>query len=375
MTKLIRSSMPVFPREDIDAILRDIGVVLQDGQFRNGKNVALFERLVAQYVNVKDAVAFDSDSSAFETALRYFGVEGKEVVVCTNSFVSVPNSVVAAGGKVVFADIADETLSMDLQSLKRNISPKTCGVIVTHIAGFPNPDLKAILEICRESGLFLVEDATHAIGAIVGGQRVGSFGDAAVFAFTPTKVVTTGEGGMLVTNDAELGAFAKRYRYYGAGVGKTCFEVLGRHMMLPEVSAVLGIYQLKRLDEFIARRNEIAKEYDGALSKVGPFRTIKCPAGSQSSYYKYPLILKSELDKAEFTRYLDDFGVETGSVFYPPCHLQQVYRKNGFASYGGLAAAERVLCKTITLPMHPGLTDQEVDYVIDKLCKFVSKSG
>ena len=232
--------------------------------------------MVAQYVGIKNAVAFDSDSSAYETVLRYFDVNGGEVVVCTNSFVSVPNSVVFAGGKVVFADIRAETLSMDPESLLQNISPNTRGVIVTHIAGFPNPDLKRIIEICREHRLFLIEDATHAIGATVNGQQAGTFGDAAVFAFTPTKVLTTGEGGMLVTNNAELSEFAKRYSFYGSGVGKTNFVDLGRHMVLPEISAILGIYQLKRIEEFIARRNKIAAVYNEAFDKISTMRTVKC---------------------------------------------------------------------------------------------------
>lgn len=370
--QLIRSSKPIFPKEDINQLLLDVREVLEDGQFRNGKNVNMFEKMVAQYVGVGNTVAFDSDSSAYETVLRYFGVEGGEVVVCTNSFVSVPNSVVSVGGKVVFADICENTLSMDPESLRQNISPKTRGVIVTHIAGFPNPDLKSILEICREHDLFLVEDATHAIGATVNGQKAGSFGDAAVFAFTPTKVLTTGEGGMLVSNNAELGEFAKRFSFYGSGVGKTNFIDLGRHMVLPEISAILGIYQLKRLEEFVARRNEIAKSYDEALEKIDVAQTVKCPAGYRSSYYKYPLILDGKLDKAEFTRMLfQDFGVETGNIFYPPCHLQAVYKKLGAFSYGNLLVAERVLSRTITLPMHVGLTDEDVEYVLDKV-KFLA---
>jgi perosamine synthetase len=206
--------------------------------------------------------------------LRYFGVEGSEVVVCTNSFVSVPNSVVAVGGKVVFADIRENTLSMDPESLRRNISPKTRGVIVTHIAGFPNPDLKEIVAVCKEHGLFLVEDATHAIGATFNGQMAGSFGDAAVFAFTPTKVMTTGEGGMLVSNNSELCEFAKRFSFSGSGAGKTNFVDLGRHMVLPEISAVLGICQLKRLEEFIARRNEIANATTKRLKKWVLFKLL-----------------------------------------------------------------------------------------------------
>ena len=374
--QLIRSSKPIFPKEDINQLLLDVREVLEEGQFRNGKNVGIFEKMVAQYVGVGNAVAFDSDSSACETVLRYFGVDGGEVVVCTNSFVSVPNSVVCVGGKVVFADIKEDTLSMDPESLRQNISPKTRGVIVTHIAGFPNPDLKKIMAICKEHGLFLVEDATHAIGATVNGQKAGSFGDAGVFAFTPTKVLTTGEGGMLVSNNADLSEFAKRFSFYGSGVGKTNFVDLGRHMVLPEISAILGIYQLKRLEEFITRRNEIAKSYDEALEKIDVVQTVKCPAGYRSSYYKYPLILDAKLDKVEFTRMLfQDFGVETGNIFYPPCHLQAVYKKIGAFSYGNLLTAERVLYRTITLPMHVGLTDADVDYVLDKVGFVADKLG
>jgi perosamine synthetase len=366
--QLIRSSKPIFPEEDINQILLGIREVLEDGQFRNGKNVTQFEKMVAEYVGVANAVAFDSDSSAYETVLRYFGVDNAEVVVCTNSFVSVPNSVVSVGGNVVFADVKEDTLSMDPKSLRQNISPKTKGVIVTHIAGFPNPDIKEIMAICKEHNLFLVEDATHAIGASVNGQKAGSFGDAAVFAFTPTKVMTTGEGGMMVSNNAELSEFAKKFSFYGSGVGKTNFVNLGRHMVLPEISAILGIYQLRRLEEFITRRNQIAKKYDQAIEKIGSMQTVKCPAGYRCSYYKYPLILGTDLNKAEFTKQLfQDFGVETGNIFYPTCHLQAVYKKIGAFSYGSLLTAERVLERTITLPMHVGLTDEDVDFVLDKI--------
>ncbi len=353
-----------------------IGEVLEEGQFRNGKNVSLFEKMVAEYVGVKSAVAFDSDSSALETALHYYGVEGGEVVVCTNSFISVPNSVAFAGGKVVFADIKEDTLSMDHESLLENLSEKTRGVIVTHIAGFPNPDLKKIIQTCRKYDLFLIEDATHAIGATVSDQKAGSFGDAAVFAFTPTKVLTTGEGGMLVTNDAELTEFASRFSFYGSGVGKTNFAYLGRHMMLPEISGVLGIFQLKRLEEFITRRNEIGDSYNKALGKIDTVRTITCQSGCRSSYYKFPLILDSKLDKAEFTRLLfEEFGVETGNVFYPPCHLQLVYRKLGVSSYGSLLTSERVLSRTITLPMHVCLSDEDVGFVAEKVAFLCSELG
>jgi dTDP-4-amino-4,6-dideoxygalactose transaminase len=368
MPNLIRSSKPVFPQEDIKRILQDIAEVLENGQFRFAENVKAFEDLAAKYLNVKGAVAFDSDSSAYETALRYFGAQEREVVVCTNSFISVPNSVVAVGAKPVFADIRSKSLSMDPESLKQNINPQTAGVIVTHISGFPNPDLQRIQAICRENSLFLIEDATHAIGATINGQKVGGFGDAAVYAFTPTKVITMGEGGMLSSNNTELCEFAKRFSFYGSGAGKTNFVDLGRHMVLPEISAILGIYQLRRLDEFIARRNEIAEQYNAAFDLHDAFSTVKSPVGFRSSYYKYPLIIDAKLDKASFTKHLiDDFGVETGNIFYPPCHMQGIYRKLGTCTYSDLSVAEEVLARTITLPMHVGLSDRDVAFVVESV--------
>jgi dTDP-4-amino-4,6-dideoxygalactose transaminase len=278
-----------------------------------------------------------------------------------------PNSVVYAGGKVVFADIRADTISMDPESLRKCISDKTCGVVVTHIAGFPNPDLKEIMEICDEHDLFLIEDATHAIGATLDGRKMGTFGKVGVFAFTPTKVLTSGEGGAMVTNDAKLGEYAKHYRFYGSGVGKTEFVNLGRHMVLPEVSAVLGIYQLKRAEEFIAKRNKIADIYNEELDKLGYVETIKCAKKARCSYYKYPLTLDRKVNKAKFTeRLYKEYGVETGNVFFPPCHLQSFYRKGKISVAGGsLATSEDVLARTITLPMHAQMSEKDARYVTD----------
>jgi dTDP-4-amino-4,6-dideoxygalactose transaminase len=370
--KIIRSSRPYFPKEDIEKILKDIAVVLGDGRLRNGKNLQLFERTLADYVGAKEAVAFDSDGDALETALRYYGVKGKEVVVCTNSFVSMPNSVVYAGGKVVFADIRAETISMDPESLRKCISEKTRGVVVTHIAGFPNPDLREIMEICDEHNLSLFEDATHAPGAMFEGKKMGTFGKAGVFAFTPTKVLTSGEGGAMVTNDSKLVEAAKRFRFYGCGRNNTEFVNLGRHMVLPEVSAVLGIYQLRRADEFLAKRNEVADVYNEELDKLKYVRTIKGAKNGKCSYYKYPLTLDKKVNRAKFTEYLvKEYGVETGNVFYPPCHMQSFYREGKVSVVrGSLSTAEDVLARTITLPMHAEMTQKETYHVVEAVRSF-----
>ena len=362
----IRSSRPFFPKADIEKILQDLSLVLEDGKLRNGKNLESFEKNIAAYLGIKHCIALDSDSSALETALQYFNVKDREVIVCTNSFISIPNSVLYAGGKVVFADIKKDTLSMDPNSLKQNLSNKTCGVIVTHIAGFPNPDLNEIKEVCDSHNLFLIEDATHALGATIGNQKVGTFGDAAIFAFTPTKVVTTGEGGMLTTNDSELAEYARLYSYYGSGAGKTNFENLGRHMMMPEISAILGVHQLNRIEEFIAKRNQIATTYNEAFGRMKEVSIVNCSKENRGSYYKYPLTLSPKISKEKFVQKLSAQGVETGTVFYPPCHMQPVYKKqklNGLP----LPVAEEVLARTVTLPMHFALNDLEVLDVIENV--------
>jgi perosamine synthetase len=362
----IRSSRPFFSKEDIEKTLADIALVLEEGKLRNGQNLKTFQQKIASYLGIEHAIALDSDSSALETALNYFKIKDREVIVCTNSFISIPNSVLYAGGKVVFADIKKETLSMDPNSVTTSISPKTCGVIVTHIAGFPHPNLNEIKEVCDSHNLFLIEDATHALGATIDKQKVGTFGDAAIFAFTSTKVVTTGEGGMLTTNNNELAEYARLYSYYGSGAGKTNFENLGRHMMMPEISAILGIHQLNRIEEFIARRNQITKAYNEAFNQLKEVSTITCAKENRCSYYKYPLTLSPKISKVKFVRMLSAQGIETGTVFYPPCHMQQVYKKqklNGLP----LTVAEEVLARTVTLPMHFALDDLEVLEVIENV--------
>jgi dTDP-4-amino-4,6-dideoxygalactose transaminase len=359
---LIRSSRPYFSKSDIQKILKDIAIVLENGQLRNGKNLKLFQQKTAEYLNIKHTIALDSDSSALETALNYYKIKNKEVIVCTNSFISIPNSVLFAGGKVVFTDINKETLSMDINTLKEKITNKTCGVIITHIAGFPNPNLKEIKEVCETLDLFLIEDATHALGASIDGKKVGTFGDASVFAFTPTKVLTTGEGGMLATHNDDLSEFAQLYSYYGSGPGKTNFESLGRHMLMPEVSAILGIYQLNCMAEFLAKRNKIAKTYNEAFAMNENSEIVKSPNGYYCSYYKYPLTLGEKVSKNGFVQALKQRAIETGSVFYPPCHMQTVYRKQ--CGRLVLPVAETVLSKTITLPMHLALTDQDIDEIV-----------
>ena len=188
-----------FPEGDRKKILKQVNEILESGQLTLGKYTKEFEEEFAKYVGVKYAVAVNSGTSALEIPLRALGIQGFSVIVPTNTFFATPASVIHAGGKVIFADMT-ENLCLDPDSVKQKIQKDTRGIIIVHIGGVVPPQITEIQAICHEHNLFLIEDAAHAHGSTLNGKSAGTFGDAAAFSFYPTKVMTSGEGGMIVTN-------------------------------------------------------------------------------------------------------------------------------------------------------------------------------
>ena len=203
-----------FPEEDRKWILDKVNEVLSSGQLTLGKYGKEFEQKFAEYVGTKYAIAVNSGTSALEIILRALDIEGSSVIVPTNTFFASPASVIHAGGKVIFADVTDN-LCLDPDSVKQKIQKDTKGIIIVHIGGVVPPQIKEIQEICREHNLFLIEDAAHAHGSTLNGEPAGTFGDAAAFSFYPTKVMTSGEGGMIVTNNENIYRRALVFRDQG----------------------------------------------------------------------------------------------------------------------------------------------------------------
>jgi perosamine synthetase len=253
--KEIISSLPFFPEDSLPSILKDIEVTLKSGRLTDGPNVREFERKFAEYNNIKHAVCVNSGTASLEVALRYFNIKNKEVIVPTNTFVSTPNSVIFAGGKPIFADMRSDTLCIDPDEVKKKLSAKTAGLIVVHIAGLVCPQMNELQQFCKENNLFLLEDAAHAHGAMLDGQMAGTFGDAGCFSFYPTKVMTSCEGGMVITNNSNLAEEARCRRTCGQNQQKQ-MVVLGHNWRLSEVGAIIGRYQLENLERFISKRNE-----------------------------------------------------------------------------------------------------------------------
>lgn len=357
-----------FTEEDIRDITRRVAASLRSGALTLGANGREFEAEFARISERKHAIAVNSGTSALEIALRALGVTGREVVVPANTFFATAAAAVHAGARVRFADIERETLALDAAGLERHLNEHTAAVIVVHIGGVVSPQTPAIVARCAERGIPCVEDAAHAAGASLAGQPAGSFGIAASFSFYPTKIITSGEGGMLVTDDEQLAREARIYLDQGkAGFTQNLHTRMGYNWRLSEPHAAIGLTHLRHLSEFVVERNELAQRYDAALAKIKGLRAVPVPGVCKSNYYKYLAWLDPGVDRATLKRRLrEEHGVAlAGEVYELPLHLQPVFA--GVASAGSLPIAEEVCARHICLPIYPGMNEEDVERVVAAL--------
>ncbi len=366
------SSLPVFPEDSLQDILHDVEACLRSGRLTDGPYLERFERAFAEYNRVKYAVGVNSGTSSLEVALRHFGVKDKEVIAPTNTFISTPNSVIFAGGKPVLADMRADTLCIDPKDVQSKLTKKTAGVIVVHVAGLICPQIGELKRLCEEEGIFLLEDASHAHGAMIDGKKAGTLGDAGCFSLYPTKVMTSCEGGMIVSNDTALNKDARCMRNCGQ-TGEKQVVMLGHNWRLSEIAAIVGNSQLENLEGFLKKRGEIARFYEDTLRGVSGVSLFETPSNIRHSYYKFPIKVADDIDRDKLALTLKTmFGIETGSVYYPPCHLQPYYLEN-YSHRGDFPVAEKVLKQVLCLPMHAGLTRENLEYIVNALVSSIKK--
>ena len=251
------------------------------------------------------------------------------------------------------------------------MSKKTAGIIVVHVAGLVCPQMEELVEICEDEGLFLLEDAAHAHGALFNGKKAGALADAVAFSFYPTKVMTSGEGGMITTDDPKLAEAALMMRTHGQNAERE-MVVLGHNWRMSEMAAIVGKHQLENLEKFVVKRNEIAKQYEKSLVDVKGIELFRVPVNIRHSYYKYPVKLGDEVDREKVAAVLKEkYGIETGNVYDPPCHLQPFYKKRFGTRKGDLPVSEKVLKKVLCLPMHCAMKKSDVEYVSRALRKSI----
>jgi dTDP-4-amino-4,6-dideoxygalactose transaminase len=363
-----------FTDEDIAFVQKGIGEVLKSGQLAMGKYVAKFERRYAEFVGVKYAIGVNSGTSALEICLRAIDVRDSTVIVPTNTFMATATSVIHAGGRVIFSDVLKRDLCMDAEDLNEKIQKNTKVVILVHIGGIISSQLKAIQEICKDHKLFLIEDAAHAHGSTIDGKKAGSLGIAGAFSFYPTKVMTCGEGGMITTDDKEIYNSALMLRDHGKPDHRfNKHTEFGYNWRLSEIHAVIGLEQMNEIDWILSERRRVAGIYDEKLRDLDGVELIKIPQNVKSSYYKYIVYLEEGINRDYVKNQMkNEYDIElTGEVYADPCHSQPVFKKYPEMMLNKKSDkflwAEYVCNRHICLPLYPGLTEEEVNYVAESL--------
>lgn len=376
MSRVVPPVKPYFPDEDIERIKSDVETILRSGMLTLHTYTEKFEEQFADLCGVKHAVAVNSGTSALEIALRSLKLaNGDEILVPTNTFTSTAAAVFFSGGKPIFTDIDPKSLCIDTKNVQKYITPQTKGIITVHVGGLVCPEIDKIKDICEDKHLFLVEDAAHAHGSIIDSQHAGSLGDVGCFSFYPTKVMTTGEGGMITTNDDKIAETARILR----DQGKESFHsgsiiMLGYNWRLPEINVAIGLTQLDRLPEIIERRNKLARFYDEALKNIDRIEPLKVPNGIRNCYYKYVCFLDSEIDRDKFKYKLEEKGVRCGGeVYWPPLHLQPIYQKLFGTRKGDFPIAEDVCSRMVALPIYTQMTMDEAEYVVENIKEVLSE--
>lgn len=355
--------------DDIQAVVD----VLRGDFLTTGPTVKEFERVVCEYTGAKYAVAIANGTAALHAACFAAGIgEGDEVITTSITFAASANCVLYCGGTPVFADINPITYNIDPEDIRRKITDKTKAIIPVHFTGQPC-EMDEIHAIAKEYGLVVIEDAAHALGADYKGKKIGSMSDMTTFSFHPVKHITTGEGGMIMTNDEKLYESLVLFRSHGItrnedlmtkNEGGWYYEQLdlGFNYRITDIQCALGISQLKKLDDFVERRRELVKRYNEAFANV---EGIICPQqadGCNNSWHLYVVQVKNRKEVYDKLREAGIFA----NVHYIPVYKHPYYQRHG---YEGVCCknAEELYAHMFSLPLYPGMTDEEQSYVIDRL--------
>jgi perosamine synthetase len=328
---------------------------MASGSLAQGPRVREFEEAFADFIGAGHAVAASSGTTALHLALLGYGIgPGDEVITVPFTFIASANSVLYTGARPAFVDIDERDFSMDVAQVEAAITPRTRAIMPVSLYGQP-ADLPAITEIAERHGLAVVEDACQAHGAAIDGRRSGTWG-AGTFSFYPTKNMTTGEGGMLTTDDGELADRVRLLREHGMKV-RYHHDVIGYNFRMTDIAAAIGLAQLPKLDAFNERRRQIAARYDAELRGV---LTPSVRSGVTHVYHQYTVRVR---DRDAFAERLKERGVGS-AIYYPiPVHRQKPFIALG---YGGESypVTDRLTEEVLSIPVHPSLSDDEVSTVI-----------
>lgn len=369
--KMIPYGKQTIEKDDIQSVVD----VLKSDYLTTGPKIAEFEKMVADYVGAKYAVAISNGTSALHAACFAAGIQpGDEVITTPLTFAASSNCVLYCGGTPVFADVDPKTYNIDPEDICRKITDKTKAIIAVHLAGQPC-DMDEIHKIAKEHDLLVIEDGAHALGSVYKGKKVGTLSDMTTFSFHPVKPITTGEGGMIVTDNEEFYQKMMLFRSHGItrdenlmtrNDGPWFYQQLdlGYNYRITDIQCALGCSQMKKLDRFLARRKEIVARYNEAFADceniIIPYQLPE----TESGWHLYIVQVKN-CDRRKVFEALREQGIAV-NVHYIPVYKHPYYQEHGYKDVH-CRNAEEVYSHIISLPLYPTLTEEQQQYVIETL--------
>ncbi len=367
---------PCFDEEEVDAVRE----VLMSGWVGPGQKVETLEQKFAEYVGTLYALSMNSCSSALFAAMKVIGVEDREVVTTAQTFVSTNHAILQNGGIPVFADIEADTLNIDPASISDRVTDETAAIVVVHHGGHPC-DMDPIREIADAKNIPVIEDAAHAAGALYKGKMAGSLGTVGCFSFHALKNMSTGDGGMLTTDDEQIAERIKNLRWMGisrstydrfrrngrARAWEYDIEEVGYKFHMNDLNAAIGIVQLAKLESTNAARREVAVQYRNAFKDLVWIRPLEEKEYAKSAHHAFVILAE---DRDRMIEHLADHGIDAG-VHYRPNHLYSVYEPYRRS----LPVTESLWTQMVTLPMFPAMTNDDVLQVISAVRDFKPSSS
>lgn len=353
-------------------------VIRRGSYWATGPEIREFEEKLEKYFKMNHVVVFNSGTSALHAVILASGITSGEVIVPSMSFISTANCVILAGAKPVFADIEGETIGLDLESVKERISDKTRAIIPMHYGGKVCKNIRALKELADDHNLMLIEDNAESFGAKTKDELAGTIGHASMLSFCQNKIITTGEGGAICTNDDEIykklllvrshGRVESKIDYF-SNIHEMDYIDIGYNYRIPTMCAALGISQLEKIDKIVMLRRKVGNFYDVNLRNIPQIEVIEEVDDQETVFQLYTMMIKNPEKRADLQEFLLKEGITTKVYFYP-IHLKKFYREKYGYHEGMLSNTEEFSKKLLSLPISLRFTEDDQTYIINKVKEF-----
>ena len=360
--------------EDVNLITK---IVKRGNNWAIGPEIEEFETAIKNYVGVDHCLTLNSGTSALHATFLAYGLGPEnDIVIPSFSFISTANSVSFVGANPIFAEIEENTYGLDPQLISDYVTSKTKAIVPMDYGGLPCK-IDEINEVAKSKNLLVIEDSAEALGASINRKKIGSFSDSSIFSFCGNKVLTTGEGGAVVTNDKKIYEKIKLIRSHGRMDSKRYFDnaeqpqylELGYNWRMSSITAALGISQLQKLDKIISMRQNHAIQISKSLSKFSQISLPKSPQGFENIYQMYTIRLDNKITRDELHNYLINKKIFS-KVYFSPIHLTDFYRNKFKTHENQLPIIEKLSDEILTLPLYPNMTNEEKNYLIESISEY-----